>query len=284
MRSASPPRSIALSKLQPGDVLLSRGLGDLSDLICEVDGGSYSHAALWDGERAIEATLGGVHANPIEHALRSQRYVDVYRFHREGGWLGTEGWPAEPVVEQARRLVGGRFAYADLLLAAVVVALGRPTTAAAMNLALCRLGGHAGHYHASKLFTPMDSPTDAQTSTQVVAAAYHTAPAAPEHRYALDVCRRDGRAAGSGRDRESAELEADYLELSLQWRLRVRTGAPALADAIERIVHAGADGPVERGVRAGARALAVCCVTPRDLEQSASLERLGRLSERPGAH
>jgi hypothetical protein len=281
MTPQSTPRSIALSKLLPGDVLLSRGLGDISDLICGVDGGSYSHAALWDGERAIEATLGGVHANPIEHSLLSLRYVDVYRFHRQGSWLGTEGWPAEPVVEQARSFVGGRFAYAELLMAAMVVALGRPTAPAAMKLALSRLGGHAGHYYASKLF-PASALGDAKVSTEIVAAAYSGARSTPAQTYALDVRLRgwtDEPAPAGVRARAHAALEADYRDLALQWRLRLRAGAPELADVIERLAQTGEAASRRALGRIGERGLPACCATPRDLETSPSLECMGRLSQ-----
>jgi len=145
-------RAISLEELEPGDVLLSRGVGSLSDLICSVDGGSYSHAGVWDGQCVVEATLGGIAANPIGHALESQQYVDVYRFCRDGSRLGAHEWPAAPVIGQARSFVGMKYAYADLLLAAVVVALGRRTSLPVMKRALRQLGALAGQQMARKIF------------------------------------------------------------------------------------------------------------------------------------
>jgi hypothetical protein len=271
-------------------VLLSRGIGDLSDLICSVDGGSYSHAALWDGEHVVEATLGGIHANPLAHSLQALQYVDVYRYHRDEHWLGECAWPAEPVVAHARTFIGAKYAYADLLMAAVVISLGRRTSIPAMKLALRRFGAQAGNYLASKLFPALNASSDAKDAmvcTEVVAAAYYHAPSIPVHRYALEVLVR-GRSANEGLGAvprsEQATLEAEYLELSLQWRTYLRAGAPDLARDVDAAEEASCQEGLfgltdDRIVRAGDRALPLSCVTPRDLETSPSLKCLGRIPQ-----
>ena len=42
---------IRAADLRPGDVLLCRGRGEISDLVCALDESTYSHSALWDGDR-----------------------------------------------------------------------------------------------------------------------------------------------------------------------------------------------------------------------------------------
>ncbi len=268
------PRTLPLYALRAGDVLLSRGIGDLSDLICSVDGGRYSHAGLWDGEQVVEAVRGGIHANPLHQGVQAVRYIDVYRFHRDGDWLGAPTWPADPVVVRAHAFVGGEFGHADLLLAALVVALGRETSVPAMKLALEKLGADARRYITSKLFEGSDSTAEPRSSSQVVAAAYSLANAMPHQSYALEIrARRCETDEGLRSRAHSTAMEADYVALSLAWRARLRAGAPALARAIDAAAGQG------RSLRTFDRRLPLLCVTPRDLETSPSLECIGRLPQ-----
>jgi len=278
-------RAISLEELEPGDVLLSRGVGSLSDLICSVDGGSYSHAGVWDGQCVVEATLGGIAANPIGHALESQQYVDVYRFCRDGSRLGAHEWPAAPVIGQARSFVGMKYAYADLLLAAVVVALGRRTSLPVMKRALRQLGALAGQQMARKIFCA-EGRGDAKICTQVVVSAFYDAAAEPRHRYGLDVRVKGGRESEAGRelvaDAEEARIEVEYAELSRQWRGMLCSERPSIRCGLEMLESSAQEGlglSEDQVVRAGGRRLPASCVTPRDLETSPSLELLGRIAE-----
>ena len=76
-RAPAPPPSPTTQPspptLCPGDVLLSCGREALSQLICKVDGGMYSHAALWDGHKVVEATARGVVRRVISPAEGSRR-------------------------------------------------------------------------------------------------------------------------------------------------------------------------------------------------------------------
>jgi len=216
---SAAPSPVSLDDLWPGDVLLSRGRNKLAELICAVDGGSYSHAGVWDGQCVVEATLGGIFGNPITHALESQHYVDVYRFERDGQLLGAAAWPAAPVIAQARSFLGESYAYADLLMAVVVVSLGRRTSVPAMKLALGRLGAAAGQQVAAKVFGH-EVARGAKVCTQVVAAAFHDAAASPLHRYALDILVRGsgGAEAQELLDPEARAVQAEYFDLVPEWR------------------------------------------------------------------
>lgn len=109
--------------LQPGDVLLCGGGGSISYWICLLDGGPYSHAAFYQGEHIVHATLSGIKAAPLT-SLSEENFVDVYRFDKDGHHFGDEGYPVEPVVAVGDRFAAEAPKYATdhLLLLAVLVA------------------------------------------------------------------------------------------------------------------------------------------------------------------
>ena len=73
-------KTVAPSELKPADVLLCRGDSDISLGIVELDGGSYSHAALWSGECVIESTLPCVKRSSVEECASHSLYIDAYRY------------------------------------------------------------------------------------------------------------------------------------------------------------------------------------------------------------
>ncbi|HLK39829.1 MAG TPA: hypothetical protein VKU41_23895 [Polyangiaceae bacterium] len=103
--------------LEPGDVLLSLGVGKLSEAIRQLDGGQYSHAALWTGSEILEATLPEVTSHPMADSLKEHPrvYIDAYRHRAAAG-------KTDAVVRQARRLLGQPYAKGDLLLLTALVA------------------------------------------------------------------------------------------------------------------------------------------------------------------
>jgi hypothetical protein len=119
--------TLSPNQLQPGDILLSRGVSKISDQIVAADRASYSHCALWSGSGIIEATLkDGI----SEHPPTGER--DVYRYAD----LSPES--AARVVANARRQVEGKYAVAEIHLLAVVFQkwwpFGRPRRSAASAL------------------------------------------------------------------------------------------------------------------------------------------------------
>jgi hypothetical protein len=80
--------SLQPSQLEPGDVLLHMGTGELSKLIAWVGDGLYSHAALViEGGQLIEAAAAGVRHATLDartHMTANFHYVDVFRPFRPG--------------------------------------------------------------------------------------------------------------------------------------------------------------------------------------------------------
>lgn len=118
-RESSKLKHLAQSDLRRGDILLSLGGSSISDVIHGLDGGWYSHAALWSGVDVIEATDPDVQRNTLEHSIAAgRRYLDVYRHRR------ATAAQCEQAVEKALHYVGRTYAWGDLLLGGVIVSSG----------------------------------------------------------------------------------------------------------------------------------------------------------------
>lgn len=107
---------IESSHLLPADVLLSRGDSDISTGIVELDGGSYSHAALWSGSGVLESTLPVVREVPLQTCGEHALFIDVYRHVQST-------LPREAIVTQARKHLGKNYGKLDLGLATLTVAV-----------------------------------------------------------------------------------------------------------------------------------------------------------------
>jgi hypothetical protein len=120
-------RTLQVHHLKPCDVLLYHGTTFPSKLIMLFDGGSYSHAALYDGERVVEVIATGVARRSLQESVGDAKHVDVYRFQKDGRELGEPGWPAGPVLAAARQLgaQGERYAYEQILLLVALCATRR---------------------------------------------------------------------------------------------------------------------------------------------------------------
>jgi hypothetical protein len=115
---------IQIKDLRPGDVLLYHGTALHSDLIRLFDGSEYSHAAMYDGAKVVEAVADGVCARSVRVSFKGAEYVDVYR------WIGSDGksrlgppdYPADPIMARAHEYVGQgeRYAYEEILLLALL--------------------------------------------------------------------------------------------------------------------------------------------------------------------
>jgi hypothetical protein len=127
-RNPNLPRDL-MNKLQAGDVLLSSGTDEVSELIKILTGGRYSHSAIFDGEMVIEAIDRGVGRYPLKDHIEDQKGgVDAYRFKSsDGQQLGEPGWRADPVIEIARHYcdIGTKFSYEQLFLLIPLVSLKR---------------------------------------------------------------------------------------------------------------------------------------------------------------
>jgi predicted protein tyrosine phosphatase len=121
-------KNMKMDELKPGDVLLSYGNGKISDLVKQVGGGDYSHAAFFDGKRIIEAGSDGVISSTIEEDIKQQKYIDVYRFKSASdNTCEDPDWSLDPVIKQAHMYLNNKTYYADnqLYLLVVLITLRR---------------------------------------------------------------------------------------------------------------------------------------------------------------
>lgn len=108
---------LELGSLEPGDVFLSRGCDDVAVWIARLDGSLYSHAAIWTGERVVEAVSDGITHKLLEESLEEHRrgFVHVYRPKRSAQMK-------EKIAESAIGLAKDdpTYAWGDLLLVSLV--------------------------------------------------------------------------------------------------------------------------------------------------------------------
>jgi len=70
----------------------------------------YFHASFWNGTEVVESRMkGGLRANDI--ATYHDDIVDVYRYRKEGQWLGSPSLPVEPLLHKAQELVERHWPY-----------------------------------------------------------------------------------------------------------------------------------------------------------------------------
>lgn len=117
---------IKFSDLCPGDVLLCKGEGWISDLIVLFDGGPYSHSALYvgiiNGEHSvIQATGSGIKCCFLK-SLEEEVYTDVFRFNKSNHRIDSKDYPFDPIYNVANGYVaaGTQYAYDHLLLLAIL--------------------------------------------------------------------------------------------------------------------------------------------------------------------
>lgn len=109
------------TELLPGDLLFYHGTGLFSRLIRLLDGSDYSHVALFDGTRVVEAVAQGVVRRDLAASAATAAYVHVYRFQdARGHALGSTHWPTQPLLTSVNALLarGDRYAYEQILLLA----------------------------------------------------------------------------------------------------------------------------------------------------------------------
>lgn len=272
---------LGTADLRQGDVLLSLGRGELSTAIRLLDGGDYSHAALFSGQGVIEATEPRVVEHPLEHSLElhSRVYVDVFR-HRGPSELG------ERVVRSARSYVGRPYSYGDLFLAGMLIATSARLPPAQKQVEFL--------LRAAKLleFLQLDRIAEQGlvTCVELVVRA-HVAADAPLELLIEGQRHFEGRALALGvrdllgRVRSKGELadtlEVDWLEMRALFRNKYQDLLGLEASPADALVSKGLFSPdaelvVPHATWAGV-AWPANLVTPRDLSQSPSLVKIGRV-------
>jgi hypothetical protein len=275
---ATPARPVPLdvSDLRPGDVLLSCGDEALSELIRRLDGGDYSHAAVWDGKQAVDATARGVVRRDLSDDIKAQWYIDAYRWHSpppDSADLGHATYPPDPVIARSDRIVDEhtKFAYDELIMGALVIALSRKPTdkwlRISVRLLLSRVEEWVREHITAK------PGTTAMTCSETVAVSFDEA-VPPKYTIEVDV-----------------DPDRDYQAFAPAPPPARRTHVFSSYDALKRrYAELFAEAEPNTALRLQAAAVALRgvgasvdlppgSVTPRDLQTSPSLTLLGRLSE-----
>lgn len=274
--------------LEPGDVLLSLGIGGPSDVIQRLDGGKYSHAAVWSGEKVIESTTPRVIERSLTTSLSNHPRVrvDAYRYKT------AAKEKRRVVVSVARDYVDRPYPRGDLVLCGVLLAI-TSIVPKASQLKLLR--------EACNLVNAMrvDRPRKGEqvTCTQLVVRAYFVAglpiriqPRGPAQTDLYTFLRGVGELARTKDAADTDGLDDDELEL-LALRNALRVG---LAD----LVDAGAQPPVghpnrEKAAPGDEKAIPrnwngdsplmsegewrSALVTPLNLQESPNLECVGQV-------
>lgn len=151
-------KQLTIDELEPADVLLSHGHGLISDWIAKADGGKYSHGALWSGTGIIQATGAGIRHEPPEGEH------DVYRY------TGLDAATALEIVAKAKSQLDGKYAYAELVLLALLFTSGLRVKGAIASRMLDAIGGP----RALKLKAWLDERAGRRTRvcTELVASCY----------------------------------------------------------------------------------------------------------------
>lgn len=282
-RPINPP-AITQSDMQPGDIILSRGgdsnaTGEMLDkIILALDQGDYTHSSIWDGHYVIEALLTGVQINDsLELTLSNQALVDVYRAEFSGHVVGSDGWPAEPVLDAARAFEGYGYGYTKLVLAGLVLLTSEIPEDPIIEAAV-RIFTSAAIAELEKWFEKKNS----MICSEVVAQAYYDGQSDPQHKYGLPVIVGDHHhiqldplqhrqmladAAADSDDtlRQFHELRSKLAELYPSEKL---TRLSALAQTSRPFTVIG-----------GSPELSAAFVTPGDLQRSPALKLVGTLKQ-----
>ena len=273
---SSTVRPFSPNALQPGDILLSCGDESLSILIQRLDGGDYSHSAVWDGAHAADAGPNGVVRHDLQYDLNAQWYLDAYRWHSPPPGstdLGDPAYPYQPVITRNDRIVDAKtqFAYDELVMMGLVVAVSKQPDdkwlRRAVRILLSRLQEWVHEHITSK------PGTTAMTCAETVAVSFDEAQGSKyEIQVEIDESR-DYSALAQARPRAISGLTthafSSYDDLRQRYADAIAAAAPHTVRALQTRV----------GVRAGIPvSLPPGCVTPRDLQTSPNLRLLGRLS------
>ncbi len=160
-------KAITTKDLRVADILLSRGDSDVSAGIAELDGGSYSHAALWSGHLVVESTLPVVKRSTLDECADHALHIDAFR-HR------AQQIPSSNIMELANTYLGRPYASLNLGLATLLIAVSSwmPYEWAEMN-ALYGAGELARLLELLKLAKDCPDEEPQVTCVELVVRCYH---------------------------------------------------------------------------------------------------------------
>jgi hypothetical protein len=124
-----PVRTVSRGDLHPGDVIMLRGTSLVARLIIEFDGGTYSHCALYlGGGEVLEAIAEGVKRRLLDTTIADHKpeLVDVFRYIDDGGIVLDGTLPYAPPVKMRADFYereGDRYAFEDIILLALLTSI-----------------------------------------------------------------------------------------------------------------------------------------------------------------
>ncbi|AOT72041.1 hypothetical protein [Geosporobacter ferrireducens] len=263
-------KAINFDGLIPGDVLLCRGEGWLSDLIVLFDGGTYSHAAIYAGKEEgthciIHATRKGMLKMPLE-VLSCEIFADAFRFNKNNHKLGDDGYPYKSVINVGQQYVDEKTKYAfDHLVLLAILGITREIPLDSTSKKIIRsILDNAAAYS----FRLLDKGTIPMVCSELVYRCFDEAD--PGKKYQLSI---EGLTLQSLKD----NLARDFLSISNSSEADMELDK-ALMDSKQKFIDAWSRLKEEEYTVDGLPAdPASACVTPRDLENSPNLQKLGRL-------
>ena len=268
------------SDLIKGDVVLALGSRPIiSDAIRLIDGGDYSHGAFYDGESIIEADFEGVVATPIEEMVEKERYVDVYRFKSDTGEsLLSKTWPPSPLIKKAHCYLdnGTKYAFNHLVLAGILIfARKRPTS---------QLGKDTLRFVIDELYNYYKKIKGVKEPKMVVCSElvyriFYEAESVPEHKYGLAI--KDTLHPVEFTNESFVEAEKLFKEESDEEVIRLNKKLEELEELFWQ-VHPHISHLKQKNnnlLEGGSPFVAPELVSPRDLQYSPNLVKLGRLAK-----
>jgi len=263
---------INLSNLQPCDVLLCRGEGRFSDMIVLLDGGTYSHAALYagkiDGKHCvIQATGRGVVCDPIEK-IQEEIFVDVFRFNKDKHKLGEKNYPWEPILEIGQAYVDSHVKYAyDHLIILALLAITRDIPLDSFSKKLLR---GILDQAADLIFRLLDKGIVPMVCSELVYRCYDEAD--NNKKYQLSIS--DFTVNKFMKNSQEAKTAVSTIENTVDNNMDI-----ALKKSKERFLEAyNKVKEKENSMKWSINDLADSCVSPKDFEYSKDLIKIGRLS------
>ncbi|HET9473003.1 MAG TPA: hypothetical protein VFO82_03865 [Steroidobacteraceae bacterium] len=256
-------------QLREADVVLSRGIGTLSDIIVGLDGGTYSHAAFYDGEMFIQAMKKGVSRTEPVGIPGEQEFLDDFRFHTLDGRIlghGANEVTPQPVTDEATRMIGLEFDYGALVQALRMLHVRRNAPAAWDDRWAAVLRNEMAAYRRDK-----HDPNETKlTCTELVTRAFWNATQSGTNRdYAIWV---------QYQRPKPADFRSDEYDRVLDESARFLADEdPQFSVDAAAMSHDFPDTLKPGDVIAGSPRLQAQFVTPYDLEHSSSMTGLGRI-------
>jgi hypothetical protein len=265
-----PADALTEAELRPGDLILSTSSGWESWLIRWLDGGAYSQAGLYDGERVILAGAYGIERRPLHTC-------DVFRFQSQGRPLGEGGLDARVLLERARAYLDHADAYrcTPLYLVGLLLIMRRFARPPWRRNLVEALGGVLLVAIRRSIDRHFPTGVIAVTGSELVTRIFSEARRVSGGPYdiRLELERRHERHAWPPTSGRFEHLMQETEEI-------IARVNPELSIAVSQ-ARAAAPGSIGSTVVAGGPLAPACFVSPGDLQHSPSFVYAGRLVVRP---